>query len=63
MTKKTSGEANRRDFLKLAGTAAPAAVVAVAAGGNSAEAAPVDLASNKMQDTEHTRAYLKSARF
>jgi hypothetical protein len=63
MTKKTSGEANRRDFLKLAGTAAPAAVVAVAAGGTAAEAAPVDLSSNKMQDTEHTRAYLKSARF
>jgi hypothetical protein len=63
MTKKTSGEANRRDFLKLAGTAAPAAVVAVATGGTAAEAAPVDLSSNKMQDTEHTRAYLKSARF
>ena len=63
MTEKTGGEANRRDFLKMAGTAAPAAVAAVAAGGTAAEAAPVDPASDKMQDTAHTRAYLDSARF
>ena len=63
MTEKTKS-ASRRDFLKFAGTAAPAAVVAVAASGNSAQAAqPVDLNSNRMQDTEHTRAYLDSARF
>jgi len=52
---------SRRGFLKLAGTAAPAA--AVAAGGDRAEAQPVDLSSDKMQDTAHTRAYLDSARF
>ena len=63
MSKKTEGEASRRDFLKLAGTAAPAAAVAVAAGGSSAEAAEPDLSSNKMQDTAHTRAYLESTRF
>lgn len=63
MSKKTEGEASRRDFLKLAGTAAPAAAVAVAAGGTSAEAAELDLASNKIQDTAHTRAYLDSTRF
>ena len=63
MSKKTEGEASRRDFLKLAGTAAPVAAVAVAAGGSSAEAAEPDLSSNKMQDTAHTRAYLDSTRF
>lgn len=56
-------EATRRDFLKLAGTAAPVAAVAVASGTTSAEAAAPDLSSNKMQDTAHTRAYLASARF
>ena len=63
MTEKTKGGASRRDFLKFAGTAAPAAVAAVAAGGTAAEAAPVDLSSDKMQDTAHTRAYLESTRF
>ena len=62
MTEKSEG-ASRRDFLKLAGTAAPAAAVAVAASSTAAEAQPVDLASDKMQDTAHTRAYLDSARF
>ncbi len=53
----------RRNFLKIAGTAVPG-VVAVAAG-SAAQAAPaeVDLSSQVMQDTEHTRAYLASARF
>ena len=63
MAKKMDRDASRRDFLKLAGTAAPAAVAAVAAGGGAAQAAEPDLSSDKMQDTEHTRAYLKSARF
>ncbi|WP_223423994.1 twin-arginine translocation signal domain-containing protein [Tateyamaria pelophila] len=62
MTKETDGT-NRRDFLKLAGTTAPVAAVAIAAGTTQAEAQPVDLASEKMQDTAHTRAYLDSARF
>ncbi|MGC1504461.1 MAG: twin-arginine translocation pathway signal protein [Sulfitobacter sp.] len=63
MTKKNEDGASRRDFLKLAGTAAPAAAVALAAGATGAEAKPADLASEKMQDTAHTRAYFESARF
>ena len=55
--------ASRRDFLKLAGTAAPAAAVAVAAGSASAEPATPDLSRETMQDTAHTRAYYDSARF
>ncbi|WP_289080738.1 twin-arginine translocation pathway signal protein [uncultured Sulfitobacter sp.] len=31
--------------------------------GTAAEAQPVDLQSDKMQDTAHTRAYLESTRF
>jgi hypothetical protein len=60
--KKTG--ASRRDFLKLAGTAAPAAAVAVASAGQ-AEAGPAqpDPQSQVMQDTAHTRAYFDSARF
>lgn len=67
MTRKTDKgapqDARRRDFLKLAGTTAPIAAVAVATGSGSAEAAEPDLASEKMQDTAHTRAYFDSARF
>ncbi|MCR9255229.1 MAG: twin-arginine translocation signal domain-containing protein [Alphaproteobacteria bacterium] len=56
--------ASRRDFLKLAGASAPAAVAAAALAGTKAEAAsPADLADGKMQDTAHTRAYFDSARF
>lgn len=62
MTKKSEG-ASRRDFLKLAGTSAPVAAVALATGTTEAEARPADLSSEKMQDTAHTRAYLDSARF
>lgn len=62
MTKKTDGT-NRRDFLKLAGTTAPVAAVALAAGTTQADAQPVDLNSDTMQDTAHTRAYLDSAQF
>ncbi|MCR9152210.1 MAG: twin-arginine translocation pathway signal protein [Rhodobacteraceae bacterium] len=60
---KTEDGATRRDFLRLAGTTAPAAAVALAAGGTEAEANAPDLASEKMQDTAHTRAYFASARF
>ncbi|MBV2359430.1 twin-arginine translocation signal domain-containing protein [Thalassococcus sp. CAU 1522] len=62
MTKKTEDGATRRDFLKLAGTTAPLAAVAVATGGE-AEAAEPDLSRETMQDTAHTRAYFASARF
>ncbi|KRS16126.1 hypothetical protein [Roseovarius indicus] len=60
--KKEDG-ASRRDFLKLAGTTAPIAAVAVATGASDAEAAEPDLSSDKMQDTAHTRAYFASAKF
>jgi hypothetical protein len=52
----------RRDFLKLAGATAPAAVAAAALGASAgeAEAAP---AKPGLQDTDHTRAYFASARF
>lgn len=63
MTKKTEDGTSRRDFLKIAGTVAPAAAVALASGTTAAEASPADLSSGKMQDTAHTRAYLDSARF
>ncbi|MCB5197722.1 Tat (twin-arginine translocation) pathway signal sequence [Loktanella sp. DSM 29012] len=63
MTEDTKGT-NRRGFLKLAGTAAPAAIAAVAiAKPDAAQAKPVDLSSTTIQDTEHTRTYLASARF
>ncbi|MDF1716599.1 MAG: twin-arginine translocation pathway signal protein [Antarcticimicrobium sp.] len=55
--------ASRRDFLKLAGTTAPIAAIAVASGGTTAEAAEPDLNLEKMQDTAHTRAYYSTARF
>ncbi|KMK65750.1 twin-arginine translocation signal domain-containing protein [Puniceibacterium sp. IMCC21224] len=62
MTKKDETASSRRDFLKLAGTAGPAAIVAVATSGQTAEAAPAKT-DGKMQDTAHTRAYFDSARF
>ena len=54
---------NRRDFLKVAGTATPLAAVAVATGTTEVEAAEPDLTRETMQDTLHTRAYYDSARF
>jgi anaerobic selenocysteine-containing dehydrogenase len=61
MANEKDNGASRRDFLKL-GIAAPAAAAA-AASGTAAAAQPVDPTSDKMQDTDHTRAYLDSARF
>lgn len=63
MSKKQEEGASRRDFLKLAGTAAPAAAAAVVLSGQEAEAAPAPVDETRMQDTAHTRAYLQSARF
>ena len=62
MSRKTEEATSRRDFLKLAGTAAPLAVAA-AASGTAAQAATPDLQSDVMQDTAHIRAYFDSARF
>ena len=58
--KKTG--ASRRDFLKLAGTTAPAAAVALAAGTQEAAAEEVP-GSLGMTKTEHVKQYLDSARF
>lgn len=64
MTKKTEEATSRRDFLKLAGASAPAAVVAATLTGTEAQASEaVDADSGRMQDTAHTRAYFESARF
>lgn len=62
MRKAKDDGATRRDFLKLAGTAAPAAVAAAALG-QDAEAAEAPVNETRLQDTAHTRAYLDSARF
>ena len=63
MTQKTELEKSRRDFLKLAGTGAPLAAVAMATSATTAQAQKPDLSSSVMQDTLHTRAYLASLRF
>ena len=54
--------ASRRDFLKLAGSSAPVAAVALAAGTTeaAAEEAPGSLGLNK---TAHVKQYLDTARF
>ena len=62
MTRKSKDGATRRDFLKMAATGAPAVAVATASAGTAEAAAPPP-ASEKMQDTAHTRAYYDSARF
>jgi len=62
MTGKSEEATSRRDFLKVATAAAPLAAASTIAGA-TAEAAEPDLASDKMQDTAHTRAYFASARF
>ena len=59
----TKATTSRRDFLKIAGTTAPAAALVAVATGGEAQAAEVDLTSETMQDTAHTRAYFDSARF
>ena len=62
MSKTKETGASRRDFLKLAGTAAPAAVAAASLG-TEAEAAELPKDETRIQDTAHTRAYIDSARF
>jgi len=60
--KKGKGGASRRDFLKLAGTSAPAAVAAVAVGTTEA-AASESKPGSVLRKTEHVKKYLASARF
>jgi len=55
-------DASRRDFLKLAGAAAPAAVAAVAVAPDAAQASE-KTAGEGLRKTPHVEAYLKSARF
>ena len=59
--KKKEG-ASRRDFLKLAGTSAPAAVAAVAIGTTEAAAEEV-VEGSGLRKTDHVKKYLASARF
>lgn len=53
---------SRRDFLKLAGTTAPAAVAAVAVGTSEASADEAKPGTS-LRKTEHVKKYLASARF
>ena len=62
MEDKTTGK-SRRDFLKLAGTSAPAAVAALAASTSVAEASDEPETALGLQKTEHVKKYLASARF
>ena len=60
MDKKEAGQ-SRRDFLKMASTAAPAAVAAAALAPQAAQAEEVP--TGGMQNSEHVKKYLESARF
>lgn len=60
--KKKEG-ASRRDFLKLAGTSAPAAVAAVAVGTTEAAAEEAAAQGSGLRKTDHVKKYLASARF
>lgn len=60
MEKKEAGK-SRRDFLKLATTAAPAAVAAAALAPEAVEAAEVE--GTGLRTTEHVKKYLETARF
>ena len=53
---------SRRDFLKLATVAAPAAAAAAVTGSGTAEAA-IDDSGDGYRKTEHVEKYLDSARF
>ena len=64
MAKEKEASRERRNFLKIAALSAPAAAVTVGSlGSDEVQAAPVDLKSDRMQDTAHTRAYYDSTRF
>lgn len=64
MTKEEdTGGKSRRDFLKLASVAAPAAAVTMAGKTASAAGKPDEQAGDGLRDTAHTRAYFESARF
>jgi len=56
-------ENSRRKFLRLAVTAAPAAVAVAVAPRAAAQVVKDVPKSRGLRDTEHTRKYLESARF
>jgi hypothetical protein len=56
-------ENSRRDFLRLAVTAAPVAVAVAVAPKAAAQGTLEVPKSRGIRDTEHTRKYLESARF
>lgn len=58
-----STNAERRNFLKLAGLAAPAAAVAAVAAPKPAAAAAPAPQGKGLRKTAHVQAYLDSARF
>lgn len=62
MKKEDGAETNRRDFLKLAATTAPAAAVMAATAGEAA-AEVEETAGNGLRKTAHVKAYLETARF
>lgn len=58
---ETKSGTSRRDVLKLAGLAAPAAAVSVVAGAPAEAAA--DAAGEGLKKTAHVQKYLETARF
>ncbi len=62
MSEKKADE-GRRNFLKLAGASAPAAVAAMAVTAEEAEAIELEAAGEGLRKTAHVKAYLDSARF
>jgi len=57
-------ENSRRNFLRMAATAVPAAVAMAVAPNATAEAVVKDVPKSRgLRDTEHTLKYLESARF
>lgn len=58
-------ENSRRNFLRMAATAVPAAVAVAVAPNAAARVVETDVPkkSRGLRDTEHTRKYLESARF
>ena len=58
--KKTEG-ASRRDFLRMGVTAAPAAAALAVTSGEAAADEVVE--TSGLRETDHTRAYLASAKF
>lgn len=60
--KERSSNEGRRNFLKLAVTAAPVAAVTAVAGGE-ADAASLETETKGLRKTPHVKAYLDSARF